>query len=552
MKIIIFYIFLVATLHGGTLRVDISHRFDGLPVTLNSLKYKAKETISISRLSYLISQPSLQRDDNTWYELPEQFAWIDLSSRRTSFTLTDVPSGSYKALRFCIGVPPETNHIDPSNHPADHPLNPNLNNLHWTWSGSYIFLALEGHYRMTEKETKGFVFHLANDQNFSRIQLASSFNMETQTAIELSFNLKKLLTHPRSISLEKDGNSTHSKDGDPIASALVANLQSTFSVLGFLYPPTEVPREKITPLYLPDKYTPYPFKTSRSFPMPLLPRDNPLLTERVELGKYLFHDKSLSANGTVSCASCHDSTRAFTDGLPVSIGIEGKTGDRNSMPLFNLAWKSSFFWDGRSKSLRDQVLQPIEDHNEMASELTTVIEYLKKNQQHNFERAFGPGSVNEEKIALALENFLLTLTSYDSKFDRAVAGKETLTAKEKRGMELFFTEYEPRSGQLGADCFHCHGGANFSDHQLHDNGLGEGIFTTPSLRNLTLTAPYMHDGRFKTLEEVVAHYSGPLKRKKTLDPNLSKHPRLGLQLSHKDQAAIVAFLKTLTDPKYLD
>ena len=103
-----------------------------------------------------------------------------------------------------------------------------------------------------------------------------------------------------------------------------------------------------------------------------------------------------------------------------------------------------------------------------------------------------------------------------------MAGKETLTAKEKRGMELFFTEYEPRSGQLGADCFHCHGGANFSDHQLHDNGLGEGIFTTPSLRNLTLTAPYMHDGRFKTLEEVVAHYSGPLKRKKTLDPNLSK------------------------------
>ena len=119
-------------------------------------------------------------------------------------------------------------------------------------------------------------------------------------------------------------------------------------------------------------------------------------------------------------------------------------------------------------------------------------------------------------------------------------------------MELFFTEHEPRSGQLGADCFHCHGGANFSDHQLHDNGLGEGIFTTPSLRNLTLTAPYMHDGCFKTLEEVVAHYSGPLKRKKTLDPNLSKHPRLGLQLSHKDQAAIVAFLKTLTDPKYLD
>ena len=542
----------VASLSGGTLRVDINHRFDDLPATLNSLKYKAKETISISRLSYIISQPALQREDNTWYELPEQFAWIDLSSRRTSFTLTDVPSGSYKALRFSIGVPSETNNKDPSNHPANHPLNPNLNNLHWTWSGNYIFLALEGYYRASEKETKGFVFHLANDQNFSRIQLAANFNMETKTAIGISFNLKKLLTQPRPISFQKDGNSTHSKEGDPIASALVANLQSTFSVLGIFYPPTEVPREKITPLYIPDKFTPYPFKMSRSFPMPLLPRDNPLLIERVELGKYLFHDKSLSANDTVSCASCHDSAKAFTDGLPVSTGINGKTGDRNSMPLFNLAWKSSFFWDGRTKSLRDQVLQPIQDHREMASNLSTVVEHLEKTQRPRFEKAFGPGPVNEEKIALALENFLLTLTSYVSKFDRAVLGKETLTTKEKRGMELFFTEYEPRSGQLGADCFHCHGGANFSDHQLHDNGLGEGIFATPSLRNLTLTAPYMHDGRFKTLEEVVAHYSGPMKRNKTLDPNLSKHPRLGLQLSSEDQAALVAFLKTLTDPKYLE
>ena len=552
MKTIIFYMLTVASLSGGTLRVDINHRFDDLPATLNSLKYKAKETISISRLSYIISQPALQLEDNTWYELPKQFAWIDLSSRRTSFALTDVPSGFYKAIRFSIGVPSETNHKDPSTHPANHPLNPNLNNLHWTWSGSYIFLALEGHYRVTKKETKGFVFHLANDQSFSRIQLAANFNMETKTAIELSFNLKKLLTQPRPISFQKDGNSTHSKEGDPIASALVANLQSTFSVLGIFYPPTEVPREKITPLYIPDKYTPYPFKMSRSFPMPLLPRDNPLLIERVELGKYLFHDKSLSANGTVSCASCHDSAKAFTDGLPVSTGINGKTGDRNSMPLFNLAWKSSFFWDGRTKSLRDQVLQPIQDHREMASDLSTVIKHLDKTQRLKFEKAFGPGPVNEEKIALALENFLLTLTSYVSKFDRAVSGKETLTTKEKRGMELFFTEYEPRSGQLGADCFHCHGGANFSDHQLHDNGLGEGIFATPSLRNLTLTAPYMHDGRFKTLEEVVAHYSGPMKRNKTLDPNLSKHPRLGLQLSSENQAALVAFLKTLTDPKYLE
>jgi cytochrome c peroxidase len=130
-----------------------------------------------------------------------------------------------------------------------------------------------------------------------------------------------------------------------------------------------------------------------------------------------------------------------------------------------------------------------------------------------------------------------------------MSGKAKLTPAEERGMKLFFTEYEPRSQQYGADCFHCHGGANFSDHQLHNNGLG-GTFSTPSLRNLILTAPYMHDGRFETLEEVIAHYSGPINRSNSLDPNIAKHPKLGLQLKKEDQAALVAFLKTLTDPKY--
>ena len=265
--------------------------------------------------------------------------------------------------------------------------------------------------------------------------------------------------------------------------------------------------------------------------------------------KKLFHDKSLSKDGTISCATCHHQDKAFTDGLRLSKGINKQVGDRNSMPLFNLAWKSSFFWDGRSKSLRNQVLQPIQDHREMASDLNDVVKNLTKTSKDDFKKAFGPGEITEEKISLALENFLLTLTSYDSRFDQAMSGKAKLTPTEERGMKLFFTEYEPRSRQYGADCFHCHGGANFSDHQLHNNGLG-GSFSTPSLRNLVLTAPYMHDGRFKTLEEVVAHYSGPITRSKNLDPNLAKHPKAGLQLKKKDQEALVAFLKTLTDPKY--
>jgi cytochrome c peroxidase len=561
--LVIFFMPLLA----GTLRIDLSHQFGDQPLTLNSLKYESAETLSVSRLSYLISQPALQNENGSWQELPRQYAFINASTRRASFTLTKVPPGTYKSFRFSLGVPQKENHGDPAQYPADHPLNPNLNNLHWDWAGGYIFLALEGQFRTPPKRLNGFVYHLANDQNFSRVQLAANFRIKNNTALALSFDLKKLLTQPRALSFEKDGNSTHSHPGDAISSALVANLKSSFSVRGVSYPPGEVPLAAVTPLFLPKNYTPFPLKTSRRFPMPLLPRDNPLLTQRVALGKKLFHDKSLSKDGTISCATCHHQDKAFTDGLKFSKGINNQEGDKNSMPLFNLAWKSSFFWDGRAKSLRDQVLQPIQDHREMASDLKAVVAQLQKNELLAFENAFGPGSVTEEKIALALENFLLTLTSYDSKFDRAMSGKAKLSEAEQRGMELFFTEYEPRSQQYGADCFHCHGGSFFSDHQFHNNGLkpslsdvglmnvtgkepDRGKFSTPSLRNIALTAPYMHDGRFQTLEEVIKHYNEGIHRTSTLDPNLAKHPKGGIALSGKDQAALISFLKSLTDKKY--
>jgi cytochrome c peroxidase len=563
----VFLVIFLMPLFAGTLRIDLSHQFEGQPLALNSLKYESAETLSVSRLSYLISQLALQNEDGSWQELPGQYAFINASSRRTSFTLTKVPPGTYKSFRFSLGVPKKENHGDPAQYSADHPLNPNLNNLHWDWAGGYIFLALEGQFRTSKKELNGFVYHLANDQNLSRVQLAANFRIKNNTALALSFDLKKLLTQPRALSFEKDGNSTHSHPGDPIASALVANLKSSFSVRGASYPPDEVPLAAVTPLFLPKTYTPFPLKMSRSFPMPLLPRDNPLLTQRVSLGKKLFHDKSLSKDGTISCATCHHQDKAFTDGIKFSRGIDDQEGDKNSMPLFNLAWKSSFFWDGRAKSLRDQVLQPIQDHREMASDLKTVVEQLQKNELLAFENAFGPGPVTEEKIALALENFLLTLTSYDSKFDRAMSGKAKLSEAEQRGMELFFTEYEPRSQQYGADCFHCHGGSFFSDHQFHNNGLtpslsdtglmkvteketDRGKFSTPSLRNIDLTAPYMHDGRFQTLEEVIQHYNEGIHRASTLDPNLAKHPQGGIALSDKDQAALISFLKSLTDKKY--
>ena len=170
---------------------------------------------------------------------------------------------------------------------------------------------------------------------------------------------------------------------------------------------------------------------------------------------------------------------------------------------------------------------------------------------------------------MALESFLLTLTSFDSRFDRAMRGEEEFTTDEKRGFELFMTERDPRRGQFGADCFHCHGGPLFQSQSFANNGLDaepkdrgrasitgnrndEGKFATPSLRNIALTAPYMHDGRFATLEEVIDHYGTGVKRSATLDPNLAKHREGGPHLTSEDKRALVAFLKTLTDEKYLE
>ena len=236
------------------------------------------------------------------------------------------------------------------------------------------------------------------------------------------------------------------------------------------------------------------------------------------------------------------------------------------MSLVNLAWAREFFWDGRAKSLREQVLMPIQDAHEMNETLDHAIAKLEADRQYpaQFKAAFGTAGITTNRMALALEQFLLTLLSQESKFDRAARKLAQLTPQEQQGLQLFITEYDPARGLRGADCFHCHGGNLFSNHQFMNNGLEErngdlgrmevtgmemdrAKFKVPTLRNVALTAPYMHDGRFATLEAVVEHYNGKLHRSQTLDPNLAKHPESGLGLSADDKAALVAFLKTLTD-----
>jgi len=571
MKPVAVIILLVAlnAARAATLQIEIAPKVSGENLQPASLRYQtsAGETFSITRVSYLVSDFALQRNDGSWLELSNSVAWLDFDADRHSIWLDKIPAGEFCSLRFLVGLNTNLNHADVSKFPAGHPLNPNLNGLHWSWQGGYIFLALEGLWRNANGELDGWAFHLARDTNATHVTLAAPLTITNETKVELDFDLATLLNAPRPLSFSKDGSSTHSRDGDPVAAALVLNLQGAFRVHKITsLTDAEIAGAHPKPLYLPEKFTPYPFQMGATFPIPDLPRDNPLTVERVELGKTLFFDKQLSINAAQSCADCHAPEKAFTDGRRTARGAEGDFGTRNAMPLFNLAWKKDFFWDGRAKSLREQVLQPIQNPIEMHEPLTNLCVKLAATDKIDYAKLFA-AEITAEKISLALENYLLTLTSFNAKFDRVLRGGEKFTAEERRGFELFSTEYDPRRGQFGADCFHCHGGPLFQSQAFANNGADgafkdigrekvtgkasdRGKFAVPSLRNVELTAPYMHDGRFGTLEDVIRHYSTGVVRSATLDPNLAKHPDGGVPLSDADQRALVAFLKTLTDAQF--
>ena len=427
---------------GSGLEITVRPTFGGDPLLLDSLRYEnaAHETLSVTRLSYLLTGFALERAEGGWVEMPGASAWMDGAARRTTLRLDGVPDGKYRALRFHLGPAAAANAADAAKFPADHPLNPNLNGLHWNWQGGYIFLAVEGHFRTGTAEPRGYAHHLARDPNRTRISLAAPLDLTHDAGVLLDFDLAALLNAPRPLSFAKDGTATHARDGDPVAAALVANLPGAFRVRQIVSAaPAAAKLPPVAPLYLPEKFTPYRFTMSGTFPLPGLPRDNPLTEERVALGKALFHETALSRDGTLSCASCHVPNFAFTDARRFSMGVRGQKGTRNAMPLVNLAWKTSFFWDGRAPSLRAQALMPIEDHTEMDETLDRVTAKLAANSTYPplFRAAFGSPEITAEKLALALENFLLTLTAYGAKFDRALRGQATLSADEQRSLVAF-------------------------------------------------------------------------------------------------------------------
>ncbi len=564
----------MAPVQAETLTLEIRHLWNNQPLSIPSAEIStdAGERINLTRLAYLLSEPRLKRSTDSGPLIrSDWFAFVDATDSVSRITISGIPAGSYQSLQLHLGLDEQTDRADPSQYPAKHPLNPIVNNLHWSPQGGYIFVALEGHAR----PDGAFSYHLGNPRNRVTCEIPVAFQINSRAAspitIRLDFHLDRLFNTETPLATQAQ-TSTHSREGDPLAETLKKRLATVFTAKVSASSPSltgdEAEDNNQTPGDLVG--TPYPFRIKKGFPIPPLPTDYPLTNERVALGRQLFHETQLSLNGEISCASCHHDENAFADSNRLSSGVDDRVGTRNSMPLFNLAWKSSFFWDGRVSSLREQALVPIQDHVEMDETLENVTAKLAAHPAYpaQFQKAFGSPEITAERLGIAIEQFVLTLTSFDSRFDRATRGGEPLSEQEKRGFELFMTEYDPRRQQFGADCFHCHGGALFTDHQFHNNGLRPtddhgletvtGIdtdrdkFVTPSLRNIALTAPYMHDGRFATLEETVAHYtSGGVHRSSTLDPNLAKHPEGGVPLNESDRAALVAFLYTLTDEQYL-
>jgi cytochrome c peroxidase len=564
---------LLATGAGAVdLRVEFLPQFNGKPLVFDSLANQtgAGQKISVTRLDFLASDISLRRDDGTWIGQKNYFAFISTRDGKTNFTLENIPAGNYDAIRFQIGLPPEINHADIAQWPANHPLNPDVNHLYWGWSREYVFLALEGGWQNGGKQS-GFSYHLATDRELMTVELPVALDLNSSREIRVALDIGKILSAPNQIALSDSTDTSHSRTNDLLAVQLRQNVEAAFAVENIkAFSPIAELLRGTNHIEIAPNATPYHLTISAFAPQPDLPRDNPLTGEGVALGGKLFFDRRLSAANSESCATCHNPHLAFSQPRRFSRGVDGEIGTRNAMPLENLAWKSSFFWDGRAATLREQVLQPIQNPIEMHESLANAVAKISadKNYHQLFANAFSSPEISPDKIARALEQFLLVQVSFNSKYDRVMNGAEKFTDEETRGYILFNTEYDPYHGQFGADCFHCHGGTLFQSQDFANNGLDsafadlgrykitkragdEGKFSVPSLRNVAVTAPYMHDGRFRTLEEVVAHYCTGTKRSATLDPNLAKHPDGGVPLSADDKRALVAFLKTLTDEKFL-
>ena len=299
-------------------------------------------------------------------------------------------------------------------------------------------------------------------------------------------------------------------------------------------------------------------------------QENPVTIEGMELGRYLFYDPILSLNYDISCATCHKQQYAFSSHTERKLD-KNNSSPRNVLPLFNLAWYSSFFWDGRAKSIEEQIFHPVRNSKEMNLHWSEAVKRIQEKEFYSikFKEAFNTNKIDSVIVTKAIAQFVRTLISYQSKYDRVLNGEAYFTEDEYQGFVLM-------NDMTKGDCLHCHTTdsdalgtfGTFSNNGLNeaaeviffsDKGLGGftnkfedyGKFKIPSLRNLLFTAPYMHDGRFKTLEEVLDFYSEGVKNSITVDSKMGMAHQGGVKLNELEKKQIISFLKTLSDSVFI-
>lgn len=316
-----------------------------------------------------------------------------------------------------------------------------------------------------------------------------------------------------------------------------------------------------------DEYinVPIDFKVPSNFPALAYDfTNNPPTEKGFELGKKLFYDGRLASDGIVSCGFCHIQENAFTHhGHTVSHGVNNAAGTRNSPPIQNMAFQTAYMWDGATTHLDLQPIIPFTSPIEMNGNFSSAIEMMKSDAEYKklFKQAFNDGQINSENMLKALGQFMALLVSSNSKFDKYRRNESggTMTADELDGYAIF-----------NQKCASCHATDLFTDNSFRNNGLAINPqvndigrfrvtqietdrykFKVPSLRNIEKTAPYMHDGRFYTLEAVLNHYASGVNNTENLDPSLNNNGTLGIPLTEVEKVKIIAFLKTLTDNEFL-
>ncbi len=299
--------------------------------------------------------------------------------------------------------------------------------------------------------------------------------------------------------------------------------------------------------------------------------------EGVSLGRMLFYEERLSGDNSMSCATCHAPENSFADPNQLSTGIDGIAGTRNSMALINLGWQKFFFWDGRAKSLEEQILEPIPNPLEMHQKWKDAVSKLQQDVEYRnmFYKAFGEEGIDSVKVSKAIAQFIRTMISGSSKYDVMYKFENSLPLNSVDQSILSSISPEDWAGYdlfkslNGADCLHCHSGILMHINKFSNNGLDAtftdqgrgaitgspndmGRFKIPTLRNIALTAPYMHDGRFGTLDEVIEHYSSELVSSPTIDPLMEHLSSGGVQLDSQEKYLLKKFLMTLTDYSFIN